>query len=215
MKKVLLTGFDPFGGEKMNPALEAVQMLDGREIAGWTVVSHMIPTVFGKSADKLRALMDEEQPDIVLCVGQAGGRPDITIERVAINVDDARIPDNENNQPIDVPVATNGPVGYWTNLPLKAMVKAMRESGIPASVSHTAGTFVCNHIFYSLMHHIAQNDLDVKGGFIHIPYLPEQAAKHPNVASMSLATIVSGIEMAIEACVTVETDIVEVGGQTH
>ncbi|MGL4522278.1 MAG: pyroglutamyl-peptidase I [Bacilli bacterium] len=215
MRTVLLTGFDPFGGEKTNPAWESVKLLDGKTINGWRVVSRMIPTVFGRSAKALQVLMAEFQPELVICVGQAGGRPDITIERVAINVDDARIPDNDGSQPIDVAIAEDGPVAYWTTLPLKAMVQDLKASGIPASVSHTAGTFVCNHIFYSLMHSIATGQSSTRGGFIHIPYLPLQAANHPGAASMSLDVIVKGLEIAIASAIATEQDIVVVGGQTH
>lgn len=143
------------------------------------------------------------------------GRPDITIERVAINIDDARIADNEGNQPVDVPVVEEGPAAYWSTLPMKAIVKKLQEEGIPASVSQTAGTFVCNHLFYGLMHELEKHDTKMKGGFIHIPFLPEQASNYPGQPSMSLSTIRKGIELAVEVTTTVEVDIVEVGGTTH
>lgn len=152
---------------------------------------------------------------MIICIGQAGGRPDITIERVAINVDDARIADNEGNQPVDVPVVEEGPAAYWSTLPMKAIVKRLQEEGIPASVSQTAGTFVCNHIFYGLMHELEQHDQKIKGGFIHIPFLPEQASNYLGQPSMSLSTIRKGIELAVEVTTTVEVDIVEIGGTTH
>src|SRR5699024_4310743 len=143
----------------------------------------------------------------------AGGRSQMCLERVAINVNDARIADNEGNQPIDTPVVEDGPVGYWSTLPIKAIVEALRNQGIPASVSQTAGTFVCNHIFYGLMHQIKQMDRDVRGGFIHIPFLPEQAAKHPGQPSMALETIVQGLEYAIVTSINYKQDISVVGGQ--
>jgi len=211
MKKILVTGFDPFGGEPVNPALEAVKRLDGKEIKGYQVVTREIPTVFGKAIDSLKESIEELNPELVICVGQAGGRSTITPERVAINIDDARIPDNENNQPIDAEIVRGGPSAYFTTLPVKAMVKHMNENGIPASVSNTAGTFVCNHIFYGLMNIISGRE--VRGGFIHIPFLPEQIVRNPGQPSMSLELIVKGLELSIEAALSNETDIVMVGGE--
>lgn len=215
MKKVLVTGFDPFGGEPVNPALESVMKLKGLKTQDYQVVVCEIPTVFDKALDHLYAAMDEIQPDIVICVGQAGGRSEISMERVAINVNDARIPDNEGNQPIDTPVAPDGPVAYWSTLPIKAAVKEMQEQGIPASVSHTAGTFLCNHLFYGLMHHIAQSNSLIRGGFIHIPLLPEQVMRHPGQPSMALETIVKGLKAAVEATVKYDKDLVLAGGQIN
>jgi pyroglutamyl-peptidase len=216
MKKVLITGFDPFGGEPINPALESVKKLANHTTEKFEVVVREIPTVFDKAIDHLLTAMEEVKPDIVICVGQAGGRSDITVERVAININDARIPDNEGNQPIDTEVAAGGPAAYWSTLPIKAMVKEMNKAGIPASVSHTAGTFLCNHIFYGLMHYLATTgDAAIRGGFIHIPLLPEQSVRHQGKPSMALETIVKGLEIAIEAALHYQTDIVEVGGQIN
>ncbi|MGC4378512.1 pyroglutamyl-peptidase I [Fictibacillus sp. Mic-4] len=215
MKTVLVTGFDPFGGEPVNPALEAVKQLEGSFAKEYQIEVREIPTVFAKSLDVLYKSIEETNPDIVICVGQAGGRPDLTVERVAINVNDAQIPDNEGNQPIDTPVVEGGPVGYWSTLPIKAMVKEMKKQGVPASVSQTAGTFVCNHLFYGLMNYVAKAKHPIRGGFIHIPLLPEQAVHHPGQPSMALETIVKGLKAAIRAAVTYERDIVEIGGQTH
>ncbi|WP_242143241.1 MULTISPECIES: pyroglutamyl-peptidase I [unclassified Bacillus cereus group] len=215
MKTVLLTGFDPFGGEKMNPAWEVVKALHEKEGNGYKVISKQIPTVFHKSIEQLEAYIDEFNPELIICIGQAGGRADITVERIAINVDDARIPDNEDYQPIDVPIIEGGPVAYWSTLPIKAIVKKLREEGIPASVSQTAGTFVCNHLFYGLMHQLATKNKNTRGGFVHIPFLPEQASLHVNQPSMSLSTIIAGIQLLIEVALQVEKDIVECGGTTH
>jgi pyroglutamyl-peptidase len=215
MPNILLTGFDPFGGEVINPALEAVKELDGYIIEEYTIVSRMIPTVFGKSAEQLKAYYEEVQPEIVICVGQAGGRADITVERVAINIDDARIPDNKGNQPIDIPVVKEGPAAYFTTLPIKATVEAMRKEGIPASLSHTAGTFVCNHIFYHLMHLLEKEGAQARGGFVHIPFLPEQAAKYEGRPSMSLEMIVEALRIIVETTIKTSEDIKVVGGQTH
>lgn len=213
MKKVLLTGFDPFGGESVNPALESVKKLEGLTVAGHEIKVLEVPTVFDKCIEKMKAVINEIRPDIVIAVGQAGGRPQLSIERVAINVNDARIADNEENQPVDTPIVEGGPVGYWSTLPIKAIVKELRSRGIPASVSQTAGTFVCNHIFYGLMHHLAASERTVRGGFIHIPFLPEQAADHPGEPSMALETIVDGLKIAIEAAVTHKEDLTIVGGE--
>lgn len=213
MNKVLVTGFDPFGGEPVNPALEAVKRLNGKEISGSLVVTREIPTVFGKAISCLQEAIENIQPALVICVGQAGGRSVITPERVAINVNDARIPDNSGNQPIDREVVPGGPVGYWSTLPVKAIVKKMADNGIPSAVSNTAGTFVCNHIFYGLMHHLDSVGNSIRGGFIHIPFIPEQIVRNPGHPSMSLELIVKGLELAIEAALQNETDIVAVGGE--
>ncbi|ANS48690.1 pyrrolidone-carboxylate peptidase [Bacillus thuringiensis] len=215
MKTVLLTGVDPFGGENINPAWEVAKGLHEKTIGEYKIISKQVPTVFHKSISVLKEYIEELAPEIIICIGQAGGRPDITIERVAINIDDARIADNEGNQPVDVPVVEEGVIAYWSTLPMKAIVKKLREEGIPSSVSQTAGTFVCNHLFYGLMHELEKHDKKIKGGFIHIPFLPEQASNYPGQPSMSLSTIRKGIELAIEVTTTVEVDIVEVGGATH
>lgn len=213
MQKVLVTGFDPFGGEPVNPALEAVKLLAGKEFDNAQVITKEIPTVFHKSIKVLKETIDAVQPDIVICVGQAGGRHDITVERVAVNVDDARIPDNEGNQPIDARIAEEGPVAYWSGLPIKAIVQNIKGAGIPASVSQTAGTFVCNHIFYGLSHLIATEYPGIRGGFIHIPFLPEQIIRNPGQPSMSVEHIVKALEIAIETAVSTKEDIVAVGGE--
>ncbi len=173
MKKVLITAFDPFGGEKINPALEAVKKIQ-EEISNAKVIKVEIPTVFRKSLEKLEDAIKEHNPDIVICVGQAGGRFDITPERVAINMDDARIKDNEGNQPLDISIFEDGENAYFTSLPIKAMVDEMKKNGVPASVSNTAGTFVCNHVMYGLLYMIDKKFNNIKGGFIHVPFIPSQ-----------------------------------------
>lgn len=215
MGNLLLTGFEPFGADEVNPSLEAVMRLDGQIIGGHTVISRVIPTVFGEAAEHLIRYVREFKPLVTISVGQAGGRAEISIERVAINVDDARIPDNGGNQPIDTPVVAGGPVGYWSTLPIKAIVSSLREHDIPSSVSNTAGTFVCNHLFYSLMHELAQQNHESRGGFIHIPFLPKQVISRPQQPSMELNTIVRALQIAIQATLDHPTDIVESGGTTH
>ncbi|WP_026694453.1 pyroglutamyl-peptidase I [Peribacillus kribbensis] len=212
--KILLTGFEPFGGEKVNPSWEAVKQLNGMEIEDVVFIAEQIPTVFKKSIKVLEELIERYQPELVIAVGQAGGRLHITPERVAVNLDDARIPDNEGNQPIDEPVSPEGPAAYWTGLPVKRMVEAMKEHNIPASVSHTAGTFVCNHIFYGLMDYISRTSSGIRGGFIHIPFLPEQTIDK-EAPSLSLETITEGIKLAALTAVKHEQDIRVIGGITH
>ncbi|WP_314589420.1 pyroglutamyl-peptidase I [Paenibacillus terrigena] len=213
MRTVLLTGFEPFGGESMNSAWEAVKRLDGEIISGNVQIqSIQLPTVFGDSIRQLAKAQERTSPVLTICVGQAGGSSDIRLERVAINLDDARIPDNAGNQPIDNPIVENGPTAYWSTLPVKSIVQALKEKGIPASVSHSAGTYVCNHLFYGLMHRIAVGASEGKGGFIHIPFLPEQAARYSNQPSMSLDTIVQSIRIAVEVSLRQHEDIRVVGG---
>jgi pyroglutamyl-peptidase len=215
MKTVLLTGFDPFDGAAINPSWEAVRQLDGWSGDDFRVVARELPCVFGRSIEALCGFVDEVRPDVVIAVGQAGGRPEISVERIAINVDDARIVDNAGQQPVDVPIVADGPAAYFTTLPIKAMVAAIRSRGLKAGVSQTAGTFVCNHVFYALMHHL--RGLPVKAGFIHVPFLPEQAAAYPvqPTASMTLEEIVAGLRVAVEVAVRVESDVVLAGGATH
>ncbi|QQY79292.1 pyroglutamyl-peptidase I [Keratinibaculum paraultunense] len=212
--KILVTGFDPFGGESVNPAYEAVKRLDDN-IAGAEIVKVEIPTVFGKSINKLDEAIEKENPDIVICVGQAGGRFDITVERVAINISDASIEDNEGNMPIDEPIFEDGESAYFSQLPIKAMVQKIREGGIPASVSNTAGTYVCNHIMYGLHYLIDKKYQNIKGGFIHVPFLPEQVIDKRATPSMNLNDIVKALTLAIEAVVENKEDIKMPEGKTH
>jgi len=216
MKTVLLTGFEPFNKETINPAWEAVRALQGWREDGFAVEVRQLPCVFGAAIDTMRAALDELQPALVIAVGQAGGRVDMSIERVAINIDDAPICDNRQQQLIDQPIAADGPAAYFSTLPVKAIVHALRAAGLPASVSQTAGTFVCNHVFYGLMHALAMRPAPaVKGGFIHIPFLPEQAAAHPGAASMSLASMAEGLRIAVRTALNTGADAVAAGGATH
>lgn len=213
-RTVLLTGFEPFNGAAINPSWEAVRALDGWSGPGFAVVARQLPCVFGTALDVLRESIAGVKPDIVIAVGQAGGRSEMSLERVAINVDDASIRDNAGNQPVDTPIAADGPAAYFTTLPVKAIVKALRLRGFPSGVSQTAGTFVCNHVFYGLMHHAVGQPL--KAGFIHVPFLPEQAADRPErPPSMALRDIVDALRIAVEVAVVTETDTHEAGGATH
>ncbi|TVP91578.1 pyroglutamyl-peptidase I [Alkalibacterium sp.] len=214
--KILVTGFDPFGGEKVNPAYEAVKLLDDT-IAGAEIVKLEIPTVFHKSYSVVKEQIIENNPDVILCIGQAGGRFGITPERVAINVDDARIPDNEKNQPIDEKIQIDGKEAYFSSLPIKAMVEKMHAAGVPSSVSNSAGTFVCNHIMYQVLYHIDKKFPGKTGGFVHVPFIPEQVVDKPNQPSMNLEDIKRGLHAGIEAIVAYhgKEDIKEVGGAIH
>jgi len=198
--KVLLTAFDPFGGESVNPAQQAVEAV-ADQVAGAEVVKCIVPTVFGKSIETVYAAMKKENPDVTFCIGQAGGRIGLTPERVAINLDDARIEDNEGNQPFDKTIREDGENAYFTSLPVKAMVAKIKEAGVPASVSYTAGTFVCNHLMYGVLYHISKEFPNMKGGFMHVPYLHEQVLNRANTPSLSKEDIVKGIEAAITAIV--------------
>ncbi len=210
---LLLTGFDPFGGESLNPSWRLAQALDGQEIAGHRVVARRLPCVFGQALDKLHQCLHDLQPALVLALGQASGRTELSLERVAINVDDARIPDNLGAQPIDLPVLADAPAAYFSTLPIKAMVAALREAGIPAGVSQTAGTFVCNHVFFGLQH--ALRNSAVRSGFMHIPLLPEQAARHPQAPSMSLVTMCQGLRLALQVALQVQTDLRQSAGSLN
>ena len=197
--KLLLTAFDPFGGDAINPALEAVKLVADK-IGRFDIVKLEVPTVFRKSRDTVAKAIEEEKPDVVLCIGQAGGRFEITPERVAINVDDARIKDNEGNQPIDIKIFEDGENAYFTTLPIKAMVEAIREANLPAAVSNTAGTFVCNHLMYGVLYTLAKKYPHIKGGFTHVPFIPAQVARRTPVAPyMALEDIKRGLEAAIDA----------------
>lgn len=212
--KILITGFDPFGGESVNPALEAVKRMK-TEIAGASIIKLEIPTVFHKSIEKIHETMKAEKPDVVLSIGQAGGRFGITPERVAINIDDARIKDNEGNQPVDTPVFADGAPAYFSTLPVKAMVEAIKAKGLPSSLSNSAGTFVCNHVMYGVLYYIHKEFPGVRGGFIHVPFITGQVVSKPNMPSMALADITEALEAAVEAIVKNEKDIQAIGGEIH
>lgn len=203
--KILVTGFDPFGGEKINPSIETVKRLPG-EIAGAKIIKLEIPTVCGKSVEVIEEAIIRYDPDVILSIGQAGGRADISVERIGINVDDFRIPDNEGGKRTDEPIDPQGPDAYFVRVPVKAMVEHIRERNIPASVSNTAGTFVCNHVIYGVCRLIDVKYPDKRSGFIHIPYLPEQALDKRNMPSMSQELMVEAISAAIEAIVEACTE---------
>ena len=207
-----MTGFDPFAGDTLNPSWLAVQALHGREVAGHRIVAAQLPTVFDKSTEVLHDLLAMHQPSLVICVGQAGGRAALSLERVAININDARIADNAGAQPVDKAVAADGPAAYFSTLPVKAMMLAIRQEGVAAEVSQTAGTFVCNHVFYGLMHALAgiPGLKGVRGGFIHVPWLPSQGSP-----AMPLQDLVRGLQVAVACALRTERDAGVSAGTEH
>ncbi|MBD9479958.1 pyroglutamyl-peptidase I [Pseudoxanthomonas sp. PXM02] len=213
-RTVLLTGFQPFGGEQVNPSWQAVSALQGARIAGHRVVARELPVAFGTSLKALRAALKEMQPALVICVGQAGGRAQLSLERVAINVDDARIPDNRDQQPVDMPVIGDGPAAYFTTLPIKAMREALHTAGFPAEISQTAGTYVCNHVFYGLMHALRRQRA-VRAGFIHIPYSPAQASAHPGAPSLAVETVTQALREVVRVALATRDDARIAAGAEH
>ena len=216
VKRVLVTGFEPFDGEPINPSWEVARRLDGWQCADHVVAARCLPCDFGVVREELARALAALSPEIVIAVGLAGGRADISLERVAINVNDARIRDNAGAQPIDEPVVAGGPPAYFTTLPVKAILQRLRSAGLPAQVSNTAGTFLCNQVFYVLQHLAATAHPSVRrAGFIHIPWLPEQAARHPGTPSLGLETVVVALRIAIETSIEVDADLHLAAGALH
>lgn len=192
MKTLLITGFDPFGGQNINPAWKAVEALP-ETIGNYRLCKLEIPTVFALGAQTVLETVAKVCPDVILCIGQAGGRDAVTPERIAVNIRDARIPDNQGNQPRGQYVTEDGPAAYFATVPVEKMAQAIRDAGVPGTVSNSAGAFVCNDVLYTLLHHYA--DTEVKVGFIHVPYLPEQG--NPN---LPLEATVTALTAAIAVC---------------
>lgn len=209
--KILVTGFEPFDNEKINPAWEAIKKLPNI-LEDIEILKFEIPTAFITSYKLLFKLIEENKPDVVLCIGQAGGRFDFTVERIAINIDDARIPDNNGFQPIDKPIFQDGENAFFSSLPIKAIVSELNKNNIPASISNTAGTFVCNHIMYSLLYYIKKNNLNIRGGFIHVPYIREQVINKKNTPYMELSTIIEALKISIQTIKKYQKDILITGG---
>ena len=209
---VLLTGFDPFGGGTVNPSWLIASALHRRQIGGHRVLAAQLPTQFSASVPRLKALLKAHRPALVICLGLASGRAALSLERIAINVDDARIADNAGAQPVDTPVVPGGPAAYFTSLPIKAMRQAIQAAGVPAEVSQTAGTFVCNHIFYALMHALATTRglARTRGGFVHVPMLPEQGTP-----SLPLQAMVDGLRVGIRSALATAQDVQAGGGAIH
>ena len=194
MKRLLITGFDPFGGENVNPSWEAVRRLPER-IGAYEITRLQIPTLFGEGAQRVLNAAEALHPDVILSVGQAGGRRGVTPEVVGINLREARIPDNGGFQPVDEPVAPDGPAAYFATVPVRAMVQAMTDAQLPCGLSYSAGAFVCNDVLYTLLHRF--HGTPVRAGFIHVPFLPGQAGE--GVPSMPLTDIVRALTLCVGA----------------
>ena len=203
---VLITGFEPFGGEAINPSWEAVRVLHGARIGGHRIETRCLPVVFGESMSRLRKALAETKPALVLCIGQAGGRAQISLERIAINIDDACSPDNAGNSPADAAIVADGPAGYFSTLPIKRSLANLHRAGIPAEISPSAGTYVCNHVFYGLMHCLRARR-GMRGGFVHIPYSPEQAARHPGAPSLPAETVTAAIRIIVRTALNNPRDL--------
>ncbi len=211
LPRILLCGFDPFGGEAVNPSWEAVGPMHGKRIAGHIIQARKLPTEFDASLRLLQSAIAEVEPAIIFGVGQAGGRTQLSLERVAINLQDARIPDNAGAQPVDEPVIADGPAAYFSTLPLKAMLAALRQAGLPAEISHSAGTYVCNHIAYAMLH-LGAKRRGVRAGFMHIPYAPGQAVHQRGAASMAQAEVERALAIALRVAATTTVDQVYAAG---
>lgn len=209
---LLVTGFEPFGGETVNPAMDLLPRLARRRIAGHRVATALLPVAFGAALTELAHAMERERPSLVLAIGQAGGRARLSLERVALNLIDARIPDNAGAQPVDVPVIAGAPAAYFSSLPLKAALHALQERGIPAELSLSAGSYVCNAVFYALRHLAETAPGAPRAGFLHLPFLPAQAARHAGAPSMALETMLDGVETVLRASLQHPVDIALVGG---
>lgn len=214
-RDVLLTAFEPFAGDEINPSLEIALRLEGTSIAGHRVRGQLLPVAFDATRDVLQQVLRADEFELVIGLGQAGGRAALSIERVAINLVDARIADNAGAQPIDIPVIENASAAYFTSLPIKAMQQAMTARGVPTTLSFSAGSFVCNQVFYLLMHELQLMRSSARAGFIHVPWLPQQAAAQIGGASMALDTMVEGVRAAIECALNTATDLRIAGGTTH
>lgn len=212
---VLVTGFAPFAGEARNPSFEIVRRLDGERLGAHRIVGAFLPVVFGAAAAGLEGLLDTHRPELALAIGQAGGRDSLSLERVAINLVDARIADNSGMQPIDVEVVRGAPSAYFASLPLKAMRAAMLAAGVPTTLSLSAGSFVCNEVFYALCHLRATRDARMRSGFLHVPWLPEQAVDHPGQPSMALETMLTGVRAGLACALATVDDLHVPGGSTH
>ncbi len=224
-RMILVSGFTPFNGEKINPSWQIVKALPD-VISGFRVKKLRVPTAFGESIKAVTNAIDKHHPQIVLCLGQAGGRTHMSVERVAINIDDAGIADNQGAWPIDQAIVQGAPAAYFCTLPIKAMVEAMRQKGVPAEVSNTAGTFVCNHLLYGVLHHIAllkpaqgkqpaAARYPMRAGFMHVPYADSQIVGREQLFSLPIAEMAIATKAAIMAAIKHRADIISLGGKQH
>jgi len=215
MATLLVTGFEPFAGETLNPSWEAAKAVDGERVGGTRLAARQLPCVIGNAQQMLAAAIDETRPALVLCMGLAGGRAEIAVERVAVNLVDARIPDNAGQQPVDEPVVADGPAAYFARLPVKTLVRALRDQDIPATLSYSAGTYACNAVFYALLHTIATQRPELRGGFIHLPCLPAMEACRNGAPSLPLDTLVRAVRILAGTALAVEQDLLIASGALH
>lgn len=211
----LLLGFEPFNGDNVNPSQQIVDALAGAIVAAHRVAAGTLPTEFARVVAMTSDLIAKYRPSLVLAVGQAGGRDGISIERIAVNVIDARVADNAGDQPVDAPVIDGAPNAYFSTLPIKAMLRALQNARISAAISNTAGTFVCNQVFYALAHLVATRHPDMRSGFVHVPFLPEQARRHAGAPSMELQTMIDATRLCLEVALTTRDDLHFAAGATH
>ena len=212
---ILLTGFEPFGGARTNPSWSAARAAAATlRSEGLDAHAVELPCVFGEAVQVLEAALEQHRPDLVVCAGQAGGRPRVSLERIAINCDDARIPDNAGNAPIDQPVVPGGPAAYFSTLPVKAALASLLAAGIPAEVSQTAGTYVCNHLFYGLMHALRLRP-GTRGGFVHVPYEPAQLPPGSSEPALPLEQLAEALAVIVRATLATTTDLTFAAGATH
>ncbi len=214
-RSILLTGFEPFDGEQVNPSQEIVRALDGEQVDGCRVIGAILPVAFEAIVPTLAQLLATHRPALVLALGQAGGRSELSLERVAVNLIDARIADNAGAQPVDQPVVADAPRAYFTMLPVKAIARRLHELGIPAALSLSAGTYVCNQTFFALTHLLTGAGSTTRGGLMHVPWLPEQAAHRPGQPSMALDTMVRGVRATLQCALATRDELRAPGGATH
>ena len=204
---VLVTGFEPFDADPINPSQEIARALDGEIVAAHRVVGATLPTEFARALPAMELLIDKHRPTLVLALGLAGGSAGLSLERVAINLIDARIADNAGEQPVDVAVVENAPNAYFSTLPIKAMLARLREAGVPAQISHSAGTFVCNQVFFGLAHLLAARHPQVRGGFVHVPWLPAQATRHGDAPHLTLDSMLAAVRLCLETALVTSADV--------
>ncbi|AYO29542.1 pyroglutamyl-peptidase I [Biomaibacter acetigenes] len=215
-KIILLTGFEPFGGDSINPSLEIAKNLQGKDFDGFIVKALEVPVRDTKCLNVMENAIKEYQPSVIISVGLAWGRSAISLERIGINTRDYPIPDNDGQQPINQPIDPEGPAAYFSTLPIRAIVKELRDSGIPAYISNTAGTYLCNQVMYGTLNYITKNQLPIKSGFIHIPYLSSQIAqKGEIIPSLPFETLVNSIEIAIKTSIRQQEDILLIAGAVN
>lgn len=213
-QKILLTGFEPFGGEATNPSMQIANALQKEMCDDYTIHAAILPVERFRAVERSVELISEYQPDVVIALGVAAGRTAVTPEKVAINFDDYRIADNGGNQPIGEPIVAGGPAAYFSTLPINRMCQMMNKIDVPSAVSFSAGTFVCNHLMYGILEHIERNKLSIRAGFVHVPQAQEFAGTK-DAPTLPLAMMVEAVRQCVCACCNGDEDIIKIGGNTH